>query len=153
MIAMFWRASSFNGKISKWDVSKVTTMDNMFCNAVSFKHRLCGVAWVNSNASKIDMFTDSPGSIMAKSTTTLLSTEALRGEINACLELSPNGDCNTSPHGPVREWDVSLITDMEKVFHDSSSFNGDISTWDVSSVVTMNSMFAGATSFLSLIHI
>ena len=36
----------------------------MFAGADSFQQTLCGAAWVNSNASKMDMFYDSPGSIL-----------------------------------------------------------------------------------------
>ena len=84
---MFWSATSFNCDISKWDVSKVTdmnsmfastnfasdisewdvskvtNMDRMFMNAASFHHRLCGIAWLDSMASKMDMFWGSSGSI------------------------------------------------------------------------------------------
>ena len=60
---MFASATSFNGDLSLWDVSRVQSMIRMFKGASSFKQRLCGAAWVNSKASKDDMFTDSLGSI------------------------------------------------------------------------------------------
>ena len=63
MVAMFNSAKSFNRDLSKWDVSRVTNMDYMFSKASSFYQTLCGAAWVNSNASKLEMFEDSPGSI------------------------------------------------------------------------------------------
>ena len=55
--------TNFNVNISKWDVSSVVTMDRMFMHATSFKQQLCGDAWVYSQASKIDMFLGSSGSI------------------------------------------------------------------------------------------
>ena len=60
---MFLRASSFNIDVSKWDVSRVAMMDEMFRGARSFNQKLCGAAWVNSKATKDDMFYGSPGSI------------------------------------------------------------------------------------------
>ena len=60
---MFSQATAFNSDISKWDVSSVATMDNMFQEASSFKQKLCGAAWVRSKASKNDMFKGSHGSI------------------------------------------------------------------------------------------
>ena len=63
MGTMFLHAKSFNQDLSYWDVSRVTNMLGMFANAHSFNQTLCGAAWVNSDALKVDMFTDSPGSI------------------------------------------------------------------------------------------
>merc|ERR1719331_270104 len=63
MRAMFSAAKSFNQDLSNWDVSRVVNMKSMFLEASSFQQTLCGAAWVNSKASKIDMFKNSPGSI------------------------------------------------------------------------------------------
>ena len=60
---MFSYAKIFDSDVSKWDVSSVSSMDYMFLHAVSFKHRLSGDAWVRSQASKVDMFGGSRGSI------------------------------------------------------------------------------------------
>ena len=63
MDGMFSNSQSFNQDLSNWDVSSVTDMQLMFIEAISFNQTLCGAAWVNSKASKVDMFTGSPGSI------------------------------------------------------------------------------------------
>ena len=60
---MFAHAYSFNQDLSRWDVSRVMDMYAMFKGASSFEQTLCGAAWVNSNAPKLEMFEDSPGSI------------------------------------------------------------------------------------------
>ena len=60
---MFWGATSFNGDISNWDVSKVQHMDNIFNQAAAFTQKLCGAAWVQSKATKDSMFEGSSGSI------------------------------------------------------------------------------------------
>ena len=41
----------------------------------------------------------------------------------------------------------SLVTDMNGLFINTTTFNQDISTWDVSNVTTMNSMFYNANGF------
>merc|ERR1712032_1205490 len=63
MGAMFSAAKSFNQDLSNWDVSRVADMQSMFLEASFFQQTLCGAAWVNSKASKVDMFTHSLGSI------------------------------------------------------------------------------------------
>ena len=40
MTRMFRSATSFNGDLSSWDVSKVTDMSNMFQSATSFNQPL-----------------------------------------------------------------------------------------------------------------
>ncbi|WP_162533761.1 BspA family leucine-rich repeat surface protein [Colwellia sp. Arc7-D] len=45
------------------------------------------------------------------------------------------------------EPDLSLVTNMDGMFVDATSFNDDISTWNVSNVTTMYFMFAKAISF------
>ena len=66
MSDMFQGATSFNRDISKWEVSSVSNMNNMFRNAASFKQNLCGARWVNSKATKTDMFAGSFGSISSE---------------------------------------------------------------------------------------
>ena len=60
---MFMHAAAFNSDISKWDISRVKKMDYMFWGATSFRHNLCGAAWVYSKASKKYLFAGSRGSI------------------------------------------------------------------------------------------
>ena len=49
----------------------------------------------------------------------------------------------------ISKWDVSSVTDMNKMFSSASSFNSDISKWDVSSVTNMKNMFYHAKFFRS----
>ena len=49
MEEMFDSASSFNGDISRWDVFSVINMHGMFMEAKSFAQTLCG-AWTTSTA-------------------------------------------------------------------------------------------------------
>ena len=65
MGAMLRGATSFNGDLSQWDVSKVRHMDNMLQGATSFTHQLGG-AWSTNTADKYGMFDNCPGSIAGK---------------------------------------------------------------------------------------
>merc|ERR1719174_853787 len=75
------------------------------------------------------------------------SKKELKVAVNACIKLSPVGDCSNSPHGPIGDWDVSAITDMSGMFQLAPAFNQDLSKWDVSAVTDMTAMFYGASTF------
>ena len=119
MSYMFSFAHLFNGDLSKWDVSRVLDMNHMFFKAKSFKQNLCGPAWVNSKASKDDMFAGSSGSISVGCTTAAFSPRSraeLQSAVDACIKLPPKGECSNGPSGPIGDWDVSSVTDMSIVF-------------------------------------
>ena len=79
------------------------------------------------------------------------SRKELKTAVDACTTyLSRVGDCTVLRnhlHGPIGEWDVSQVTDMNQIFYGKNSFNSGISKWKMSSVTTMQGMFYGATSF------
>ena len=47
----------------------------------------------------------------------------------------------TKTYGPIAGCDVSMITDMYRLFYGLTNFNADISSWDTSKVTTMFQMF------------
>ena len=63
MRQMFRATLPFRRDISEWEVSSVINMDCMFQHARAFSQKLCGVYWVRSKARKIGIFEDSSGSI------------------------------------------------------------------------------------------
>ena len=71
--------------------------------------------------------------------------EELHEAIAECLEIFD--DCTQGPNGPIASWDVSAVTDMNRLFISEadaegySKFKGDISKWDVSRVKNMRQMF------------
>merc|ERR1712032_866548 len=54
--------------------SSATTFDKMFTNTRAFSRTLCGPAWLNSTASKVDMFEGAEGGEIAICTTTPTTT-------------------------------------------------------------------------------
>ena len=76
----------------------------------------------------------------------------LQSAVEACIGLSPKGDCASGQHGPIQEWDVVRIIDLSSTFSaqsvsSMSLFDGDISKWRVLRARNMYGMFEGATSF------
>ena len=65
MYALFEGATSFNGDLSRWNVSNVEGMGRMFSGATSFDRQLGG-AWSTSTANKTWMFRNSPGTIAGR---------------------------------------------------------------------------------------
>ena len=52
-----------------------------------------------------------------------------------------------STYGPISDWDVSAVTDMENLFKQKYFFNDDIGSWNVENVKNMFCMFTDATAF------
>ena len=50
-------------------------------------------------------------------------------------------------YGEIRNWDVSNVTNMYRMFDAARSFNQPLNNWNVSKVTNMEAMFWGATSF------
>ena len=157
MRGMFLGATSFNGDLSKWDVSSVTDIRGMFLGATLFKRNFCTTAWVHSKASKDAMFEGSSGSISStvcevNTIPAIFSPQSgveLKSAVDAYLQQLPKGRGVHSQYGPIGEWDVSRVSDMSRLFDGVTSFEGDISKWDVSRVTDMSRLFFSAASFNS----
>ena len=57
-----------------------------------------------------------------------------------------NSSTATTTYGPISDWDVSAVTDMENLFK-ATNFNDDIGSWNVANVKNMFCMFTDATLF------
>ena len=83
-------------------------------------------------------------------------TSGFDGVVWDCLQIEPiKGECG-SEHSPMlgstfgadlKDWDVSMIENMDYVFSHAYSFNGDLSNWDVSSATSMEGMFSYSQDF------
>ncbi|WP_405567531.1 BspA family leucine-rich repeat surface protein [Polaribacter sp. Asnod6-C07] len=77
--------------------------------------------------------------ITALDTPDLTSLTSLEEAFYTCYALVGNNS--------FKNWDVSSITNMHKMFANTDNFNQDISTWDISNVTNLSSMFYSSKVF------
>ena len=137
MYGMF-NHSIFNGDISKWDVSNVIDMGTMFKGS-KFNGDIS--KWNVSNGVKMDkIFYNSKIDNQHTFRIVQLKNIYTPRKLEELQELIKDRIIKEGPKCNLNDIDVSLITDMSYLFH-NSNFNGDISKWDVSNVTDMYGMF------------
>ena len=158
----FWRASSFNGDLSGWNVSQVTDMSNMFFNAFSFNGDLSG--WSVSKVTKMSSMFGGAWSIQRRHLLLgRLASDHHGCHVQRCLVLqrrhlllerlaSDHHGCHVQRRLVLQRRHLLLGRlasgpPWNACSDAASSFNGDISSWDVSQVDTMERMFDAASSF------
>ncbi len=126
----------FNGDISGWDVSKVTTMENMFNYASAFNGDISG--WDTSAVTSMNyMF----------SYAFAFNGDISGWDVSAVTNMFHMFDGARVFNGDISLWDVSKVTNMIFMFSYASAFNGDISGWNTRAVTNMNYMFWDAFAF------
>ena len=152
MKQMFKNASAFNKDISSWNVSNVTDMESMFNGASNFNQDISD--WCVTNITSEPTTFSSSSSLSEANKPdweatcyTQITNANFTAAITDCLGLDAHGNCTTSQYGPIKDWDVSQVTNMKSAFQLKTTFNGDISNWDTSNVTDMESMFEEASAF------
>ncbi len=136
MRGVFHEASlrNFNGDISKWDVSNVMRMDEIFWQS-SFTGDISG--WdVSKVVNMNSMFKESR-----------FNGDISGWDVSKVVDMGAMFKDNTVFNGNIANWKVGNVNNMHALFYDAQSFNQDIRSWDVSKVVDMSSMFKQATVF------
>ena len=133
---MFNQKSSFNGDISKWDTSGVTSMYYMFSQATSFNQDIG--SWDTSKVTSMTnmfyyatSFNQPIGS---------WDTSKVTSMTNMFYQA-------TSFNQPIGSWDTSKVTNMNYMFYYASAFNNYVGDWDTSSLTSYYFVFVGAAAF------
>ncbi|WP_409029182.1 BspA family leucine-rich repeat surface protein [Gracilimonas sediminicola] len=129
MSRLFYGYRIFDQPIGSWDVSDVTTMEEMFSGPLVSSS---GLVWNTSTANAPDF-----------------NQDIRHWDVSSVVNMRAMFQYSTKFDQPIGEWDVSSVTDMSMMFSSGGVlvnrgrviFNQDISSWDVSSVTNMSSMF------------
>ena len=150
MNIMFQSATAFNQDIGEWDVSKVTTMSNMFLNARAFNNGDLGNNGLNPLNWTAPYCTKFSGMFYLASSfnqqlTNLLQTSYVSTIMGAMFREA------TAFNQNIWNWDVSKVTNMSSMFQQATSFNNGgsstISSWTALLCTDFTNMFYLATSF------
>ena len=136
MSNLFRFDNSFNEDISSWNVSSVTNMSGMFHGATAFNRDIS--SW------DVSAVTDMTEMFFAA---TVFNGDLGSWNVSAVTNMSGMFKRATSFNQPLDSWNVSSVTVMDHMFMRADSFNQDISSWVVSAVTDMSAIFYGATSF------
>jgi len=173
---MFEYASNFDGDLSNWNTANTWSSVNARYNAYGMFNG--ATAWQNKYAYRgVGYNSDGPPEDWCLNDGSRCPFPRdgvmLKVAVANCLNANPDGNCDCSwvdcKHGighPIREWDVSKVTDMSSLFKDgqvvtvnnyspmsyqvtinSHNFNADISRWNTQSLHSMHGMFENAKSF------
>eukprot|EP00978_Attheya_sp_CCMP212_P019816 scaffold55991_cov37-Attheya_sp.AAC.2 len=130
-------AERYGGKISCWDVSRVTDMSSAFFFRGSdrFNDPLC---WdVSSVENMGNMFDEAVA----------FNQDISSWDVSSVTNMEGMFEGATAFNQDISSWDVSSVEDMRLMFFQASAFNQPISSWNVSSVENMQLMFRNARAF------
>lgn len=135
-VASLFESTSFNGDISYWDVSNVSTIGRMFHGNNDFNQDIG--AWdVSSVTDMTWMFqntNDFNQDIGAWNVSNVVSMESMFRDARVFNQ-------------NIGAWDVSDVISMNSMFRDARDFNQDISLWDTSKIINMQFIFHRALNF------
>ena len=131
--------TTFDGDISHWDTSSVTTMFGMFFNATAFNHDIG--SWNTSNVTDMRSVFNNASKF---------NHDIGNWDTSKVTQMASIFSGATAFNQDIGDWDTSLVSNSigfaGGMFQNATSFNQDLS-WDVSSMVSMVNMFHGATAF------
>ena len=113
--------SPFNQNISEWDVSNVNDMEGIFSGADNLS---------DGNSCSIHQTWSSNGS-WPYDWSDLCFQPQTKEELQTAVDLwTDDKPSALETYGEINTWDVSLITNMSRLFEAKFTFNDDISNWD-----------------------
>jgi Mycoplasma protein of unknown function, DUF285 len=125
--------------ISRWDVSSVSDMSGMFCDAVKFNADIS--QWNVITTNSMFMYSMFPGALSLNANLSLWDVS--RVETMASMFAGAESFTGVG----LNSWDVGYVYRMSSMFQNATSFDANLSWWNVSRVEDMSFMFKNASKF------
>lgn len=155
---MFYHATAFNEDLSSWNTQSATGMQRMFegtiglNKAIHFKN-----VWNLAIASHM-FYESSVPSVKLEKTSNIIDMKYMfAGAKVQSVDLDDTSKVTTMQNmfsnaklfngGNIKEWNISNVTNMSRMFWNSENFNQPIGSRNVEKVTTMAEMFLNAFSF------
>lgn len=136
MISLFEGYEDFNEPLNEWDVSKVTSMASMFSGCNKFNQPLD--SWQVGKVDNMEgMFMNCEKFNQSLNSWDVSSVTDMANMFFNCTEFNQ----------PLNNWNVSNVYDMSNMFNNCTSFNQPLNNWDVSNVMDMSFMFTECREF------
>ena len=120
--------------VSSWDVSNVTSLQNLFKVQTAFNSDLSN--WDVSNVTDMRLLFGYAYNF---------NSDLSNWDVSSVTDMSGMFTGAISFNQDLSGWDVSNVTDMAGMFSSSSGFNQDLSGWDVSNVADCLDFCRGTT--------
>lgn len=126
----------FCGDVSKWDVSKVTSMNHMFCGCKKFN---CNLAeWNTENVTNMNAMFHECHEFEGKGLENWIVTnvETMEGLFGYCYEFTGK---------EVEDWDIQNVESMIDMFYDCKNLNCNLDPWQTrfKKMPFLDDMFVG----------
>merc|ERR1719174_1737042 len=132
---MFYAASAFNQDLSKWNVGKVTNMQEMFAQAQSF----------NKDLSKWDVGKVTDMEVMFYGSESF-NQDVSKWDVGKVTDMESMFNAAERFNQDLSKWNVGQVTNMNQMFNDAQSFDkvlrGDV--W-IMSKSSNKDMFKGSS--------
>jgi surface protein len=152
----FYLCPSFNSNINSWDVSKVTSMNNMFNGCTVFNNGdtqnnaskpLTNFVTLNVKGALTYMFNNCNAFNQTLVGWDVSNVTNMSNMFSGCTVFN-NGDVTNAASKPLTNFvTTSFAGSLSSMFKDCGNFNQIISSWVTSRVTIMDNMFNGCTVF------
>jgi surface protein len=136
--------TSFNDDISKWNVTHITSMNNVFAGQTIFNQPIGNWERGGSSPSTMGNVTSISGMF---NDATSFNKEISAWNVANVTNMGTVFYGATSFNKELSEWNVAKVTTMDQMFRQATAFNRDLSSWHVDNVTDMTAMFDDATNF------